>query len=412
MSAGETSARAPDQQVFAPAVAAALVVVGALSVLFYVVFAAYAPDVSGENDGRANALSRSAVGFAGLAEFLRELDVPVLISRGLSPGEFAKASLIILAPSTGDTKTEILAVTDKEPKLIVLPKWIVARDELRAGWVRKVRQYDESDIEKSLLSSLAPESGLGHRTDTAPVHLRNGLNATDSTTGPIDSLQTIEGPNLVGYITMEEGPAVVSRVADSQIYVLSDPDLLNTHGLHDLDTARTAASIIQSLRANDGPVILDVTLNGYRRSPNFLRLIFEPPLLGATLCALFAALLLGVRAAVRFGAADESGRAFAFGKQALADNSAALIAMAHREHRIVLRYAAAMRRRVARAVGVPVDEREDSLNALLDRLHPRNDSGQSLSAIFAEATAAQNERDALRAARRLHRWRGEMMHER
>jgi hypothetical protein len=139
--------------------------------------------------------------------------------------------------------------------------------------------------------------------------------------------------------------------------------------------------------------------------------MFEPPLLGATLCALLAALLMGVHAAVRFGAPQEGGRALALGKQALADNSAALIAMVGREHRIVPRYAAAIRRRVARIVGVPPDTRDDVLNELLDRQRRRNDPAPPLAELIAEAQSAKNASDALKVARKLYRWRRDMIHE-
>jgi len=49
----ETAAKT---QVFSPRVALALVAIGALSLLCFVVFAAYAPEAGGEYDGRPNAL--------------------------------------------------------------------------------------------------------------------------------------------------------------------------------------------------------------------------------------------------------------------------------------------------------------------------------------------------------------------
>jgi len=122
--------------VFSPLVALAMVGVGALSLLFYLVFAAYAPDLSGDYDGRANALSRSAVGFAALSAFLRDQDIPVLMSRGLGEQEMAKASLIILTPGVENSGKETLAVTTKEPKLVILPKWRAAPDPLHPGWVQ------------------------------------------------------------------------------------------------------------------------------------------------------------------------------------------------------------------------------------------------------------------------------------
>ena len=395
---------------FSPVVALAMVAVGAFALLFYVVFSAYAPDYSGEGDGRTNAFSRSAVGFAGLVSFLRAQGVPVLISQGLNEEEYEKASLIVLTPSLNNRGAEILAVTDIEPQLIILPKWIAAPDPLRAGWVRNAGLFDEDAIVERILEPIS-QSRLSQAIGTQPVVLRNGLNGSEAMSGSIESIQTISGNQWVGYVSDGMNRAVVARQEGTEIYVLSDPDLMNTHGLNDLATARLAAEIIEGIRQGNGPVIFDVTLSGYRRSPNLLRLVFEPPLLGATLCALLAALLMGVHAAVRFGAPQEGGRVLALGKQALADNSAALIAMVGREHRIVPRYAAAIRRRVARIVGVPPDTRDDVLNDLLDRQRRRNDPAPPLADLIAEAQRAKDASDALRAARKLYRWRRGMIHE-
>ncbi len=379
--------------VFSPLVALAMVGVGALSLLFYLVFAAYAPDLSGDYDGRANALSRSAVGFAALSAFLRDQDIPVLMSRGLGEQEMAKASLIILTPGVENSGKETLAVTTKEPKLVILPKWRAAPDPLHPGWVQNAGLLPPTAITTRLLESLSKSSRLAAAQGSAPARLHNSFDGSELTTGAIQSWQTISGSDWTGY-------------------VLSDPDLMNTHGLKDIATARAAAVIVRSLRRGQGPVIFDLTLSGYRRSPNLLRLVFEPPLLGATLCALFAALLMGIHAATRFGAPLASGRVFALGKQALADNSAALIAMTRREHRIAPRYAAAIRRRVARIVGAPADARDDDLNATLDEMRRPSESAQPLAELMAEASRAADESDAVRVARKLHRWRREMIHER
>jgi hypothetical protein len=403
---------AAGRPVFSPLVALAVVAVGALSLLFYLVFAAYAPDLSGDYDGRANALSRSAVGFAALSTFLRDQDIPVLMSRGLSEDEMAKASLIILTPGIENSGKEALEVTTEDPKLIILPKWVALSDPLHPGWVQNGGLIPPSALAMRLLESFSKSSQLASAQGSAAVRLHNGFDGTELTTGAIQSWRTISGPDWTGNVTDAENRSVVARLTGTRLYVLSDPDLMNTHGLKDLATARAAAAIVQGLRIGQGPVLFDLTLSGYRRSPNLLRLVFEPPLLGATLCALFAALLMGIHAATRFGAPLASGRVFALGKQALADNSAALIAMTRREHRILPRYAAAIRRRVARIVGAPADARDDDLNAVLDEMRRRNEAAQPLADLMAEASRAADEADALRVARKLHRWRREMIHER
>jgi len=398
-------------QVFSPIVAFAMVGVGALSLLFYLLFSASAPDYSGEGDTRANAVSRSAVGFAGLAELLRLQGIPVLLSRGLDEAEFEKTSLVVLTPGMNNTATEIRDVTNVEPALIILPKWLASPDPLRSGWVRNVGLISEDRIGERLLGSDDGPATIRQATGTNPVTLNMGFDGTAMRPAPIESLQTISGAAWTGYVADEQGRTVLARMEGTETYVLSDPDLMNTHGLKDLATARVAMAVIQSIRSGNGPVVFDLTLAGYRRSPNPLRLAFEPPLLGATLCALLAALLMGVHAAVRFGAPVKSGRSLALGKQALADNSAALIAMAGREYRIASRYALAIRRRVARIVGVPTDTRDEELNALLDRLRRRNDTAQPIASILTEAERAEDANDALRVARKLYRWRRDMIHD-
>ena len=397
-------------RVFSPVVAFAMVGVGALSLLFYLLFSAYAPDYSGEGDTRANAVSRSAVGFAGLAEFLRLQGIPVLLSRGLDEEEFEKTSLVILTPGPEDTVDEILAVTYLEPALIILPKWLAAPDPLQPGWVRNFGLIPADGLGERLLGTDMPAS-ISQAVGVAPVQLRIGFDGTEASPAPIESLQTMSGSMWTGSVTDQQGRTVLARLEGSETYVLAEPDLMNTHGLKDLATARVAMTIIEAIRDGNGPVVFDLTLAGYRRSPNPLRLAFEPPMLGATLCALLAALLMGVHAAVRFGSPVVGGRSLALGKQALADNSAALIAMTGREHRIVPRYAAAIRRRVARIVGVPADTRDEELNALLDRLRRRNDTAQPIASLLTEAGRAEDASDALRVARKLYRWRRDMIHD-
>ena len=397
-------------RVFSPVVAFAMVGVGALSLLFYLLFSAYAPDYSGEGDTRANAVSRSAVGFAGLAEFLRLQGIPVLLSRGLDEEEFEKTSLVILTPGPEDTVDEILAVTYLEPALIILPKWLAAPDPLQPGWVRNFGLIPADGLGERLLGTDMPAS-ISQAVGVAPVQLRIGFDGTEASPAPIESLQTMSGSMWTGSVTDQQGRTVLARLEGSETYVLAEPDLMNTHGLKDLATARVAMTIIEAIRDGNGPVVFDLTLAGYRRSPNPLRLAFEPPMLGATLCALLAALLMGVHAAVRFGSPVEGGRSLALGKQALADNSAALIAMTGREHRIVPRYAAAIRRRVARIVGVPADTRDEELNALLDRLRRRNDTAEPIASLLAEAGRAEDASDALRVARKMYRWRRDMIHD-
>ncbi len=189
--------------------------------------------------------------------------------------------------------------------------------------------------------------------------------------------------------------------------MLSDPDLLNTQGIADLNTARTGVEILDRLRAG-GAVVFDVSLNGLAHGRSLLKLAFEPPLLGATLCLLAGAIMMGLHAISRFGPAERPATVLALGKRALADNSAALVRMARREPRMAPAYAALTREIAARAVGAPRDLDEAQLDALLDRLGAAHGSESRFSALAAEAAAAKTNAELMSVARRLYQWRGEM----
>jgi hypothetical protein len=121
--------------------------------------------------------------------------------------------------------------------------------------------------------------------------------------------------------------------------------------------------------------------------------------------------LTGWAAAIRFGAPEREAPAFAPGKQALADNSAGLIAMARREGRMAPGYLALTRRALSRQLGMPKTLSETELAALLDRMGDQagldsrwTDLGSGL------AQPAASREDLRQKARALWRWRKEMTH--
>jgi hypothetical protein len=229
--------------------------------------------------------------------------------------------------------------------------------------------------------------------------------------GKVDQLQTISGPGWDPVLTDEQGHMVLAVARQGGVAVLSDPDLLDTQGVADLTTSRAAVEIIDRLRSG-GPVAFDVTLNGFGRGRSLLKLAFAPPLLGATLCLVAAALMMGLHALTRFGPVERPPPVLALGKRALADNSAALVRMARREPRMAPAYAALTREAAARAVGAPRDLDQVQLDALLDRLGAANRASAAFTALVREADAAKTNNDLMDVARRLHLWRGEMTRDR
>lgn len=393
-----------------------MVVVGGLSGLLFLVLVAYAPDLRRPSDGGTHALSKSAVGFAGLVELLGDEGAPVTISRSLHPDREGRPSLLVLTPGLTTNPRAVLALHATGLELIVLPKWLALPDEAHPGWVSS-QGLGFGGVEGLLQALDKTDHVLRRQGRFRPV-----LRATKDFLSPawtiragaIDNLQSIAGPDKgwVSVVQDQDGETLVAKKAGAEIYLLTDPDLLDNHGLAQLANAQAATGLIDVLRGGFEPVTFDVTLSGFARTRSVLKLAFEPPFLAATLCALAAAGLMGLHAATRFGPPLRPAPAFAFGKRPLADNSAALMRLVKREYRMAAGYAALTRTLAARAAGAPRDLDDDQLDALLDRLGRAKRTKDAFSGLEREARLARNVASLMAAARKLFQWRLEMTGER
>lgn len=388
-----------------------LIVVAGIAAAALSVLSAYAPQLRSGNDGGGHALSKSAIGFAGIARLLPKLGRPVVVTRAPVQGGRGFA-LLVLTPTLASEPKRIIALTHGPPVLVVLPKWRVAPSPQRQGWVRRVDLAPAELVRNGLLTAHGSDGQVRRREGRGATPLfviEDG--GTLGRTGAIDNLQTISSRTLEPVVVDDAGQIVLGRFRGGRLYVLSDPDLINTQGVRDLETARAGVAIIDLAAGRKGAVAFDATLHGYARSRNLLRLILEPPFLGGTLCLLAAAILAGVQAAVRFGAPRPPARAIAFGKQALADSTAGLIHLAGREHRMGGRYAALARADAARAVGAPPNLSDADLDAFLDRLSDQAGLAR-FTALREEAARAGDVGELTNAARKIFQWRVEMTRER
>jgi hypothetical protein len=388
----------------------ALAAVFAFSALL--VLMTYASGLASGDNGGGHALSKSAVGFAGLAKSLKDLGAPVVVSRRRLPGG-RSSGLYILTPPAEAADAKVTPMGFKGPVLAVLPKWETFPDPRHRGWVAPFTLVDAKSL---AADTLFVRAHVGRRRGLSRPVL-HGVGApfaigTMLRAGPIVTLQHIDlsaskvwTPVLVD----ETGATVLAKRTNAPLYLLSDPDLLDNQGLRDLAGFTTAAAIIEPLRSGDGPVIFDVTLNGLGAQRSALNLMFDPPFLAVTLCLAVAAALAGVQAFCRFGPAHGEQRAIAHGKEALVDNTAALIRMAGKERSMGLPYAQLTRELAARAVGAPRGLTGEALDALLDRIAARNGVQDTHGMLAVMARTAPDRGRLLAAARRLYRWRTEMI---
>jgi hypothetical protein len=394
-----------------------MIAAGVFAFAAFAVLSAYAPELRRGNDGGQHALSRSAVGFAGAVGLLERMGTPVEVQRG-GRGQPAEG-LLVLTPTlrVGAGKVADLARGQGPAVLVVLPKWSVTPDPRRPGWVVRQATLFPPAINGWVGRWLNdPEfSGVRQTAGTRAVSLATGVpGAALTPAGRIDQLQVIlPGPRIAPMLSAPEGVVlgrVLPQTTGRDVYVLSDPDLLNTHGLAQLDTAQAGLAILDDVRPGGGPVAFDLSLHGFSGGRSLLKLAFAPPFLAVTLCAAAAAALAGWQAAVRFGPNARARPAFALGKQALADNAAALIKLSGREPRMARRYAELVQARAARAVAAPQGD-EEATAAYLDALPRASADAPRLFDLQAQARGAGTREQLLAVARRLHQWRREIARE-
>ena len=409
---------APPGPAFAARTIFAAVIVAVFAFSAFVALLAYAPDLERDANCRANVYSRCAIGFAGLSVLLRQEGAPTLISRTRLQGRAGEGLMIVTpeprAPqAAARNDLDIGGLGFAGPILVVLPKWRAAPDPRHLGW--------------GLDAGLVPAAEMPHEgpLDTIGVARRSGRSRPRLagaagtpfaglvlTPGSIRSFQSLDAGGWVPVLTDDAGAVEMAKTPGAPIFVLADPDLLDTRGLADPATFGAAAAIVRALRTGDGPVIFDVTLDGYRVSRSPLKLMLAPPFLAVTLC-LAATLALALwQGFYRFGAVRAPARAIALGKEALADNSAQLIRLARREAAMAPRYVQLTRTAAARAVAAPRDLGGEALDRFLDRLARQRGAGDSLEALNAEAAQVTTRTGLTALALRLYRWRLEMTRER
>ncbi|MBU4568161.1 MAG: hypothetical protein KJ833_04265, partial [Alphaproteobacteria bacterium] len=286
-----------------------------------------------------------------------------------------------------------------------LPKWTGRTDPLNT-----TRQIDTELIEAGNLadqiSAFYPDAEILRVEPPETVEAPYGTVAVK----PDLHLQLIKHDSLEPLIEVEGG-ALLAYDPVHAVYVLSDPDMINTFGLASQENARFAVQLVDFLRYDaDEPILLDATLHGFERSENLLKMMFSVPYIGVTLVALAAVLLLGWAATIRFGPPLAEARAIALGKQALADNSAGLVTMARRETRMAPGFLALVRRRLARQIGAPRTLSEAQVSELFDRLGPDPETGRVFSQMEADLKDPATSRDDLLAkTRALYRWRKDVI---
>jgi hypothetical protein len=386
--------------------------VAALSLVAAGVLGAFG-DVLGEPPtALADAWSPSAVGHRAYLALLRDLGVPVIVSRHRTADRTGDAVVAILEPAIEEDeegpRRETLVAIDGEARrlLVVLPKRAGTPDPIRRRWIGRAA-LEPVAVPQRVLEALDLD-GEVIRPDRSIAAWRGPLPAPS-----VDEPQLLRGSGLVPLVACAEGLLAGERVGEGwHTVVVADPDVLATHGLGRGDNAALAVALVERLGAGpDRPLVVDETLHGHESQPSLAHELLRFPLVLATAQAAIVGMLLGWAALVRFGRPRPAPPLLAPGKSFLVENTAELLR--HGGH---LRHAAAAYLRAAK------DE-------IVARLRPPGEAGAADAWLARTAGARGRARDlrrleervakiedlrhgaeaeTVRAAQAIHRWRQEM----
>lgn len=354
--------------------------------------------------------SVSAIGHAGIAEVLRRHGLTVIKSRGDPLQRLGGEGLLVLAEPdfrlpADRWQRELLQAPNV---LLILPKWQGEPDRRKRGWIDAAAPLPHF-VPQSILTA-----GIGQgevvRSDTPATFSRNEIGPSPHLTTPV---QLVKSDRLRPMVASAKGMLLGQlRDPDRRVWVLSDPDTVNNHGLGD-GNGPFATAMFDALRAGQ-IIVFDETIHGFTTPPvNVLSLLTRKDFAVVWAQALIALGLLLWAGSARFGAPETAPPALKAGKRELARNTAGLFVYAGAQHVLVRRYVEETVLDVARTLHMP-REIPDTIGWLR---HVGAERGVSLDcadlrtrAALLAATGRRNTAEMFRLSRDAWQWKQEMLH--
>ncbi len=343
---------------------ATLLFVGLLAVL-----ASGDPADPGSADVIPSSYSRSAIGYAGIVDVLRQLGVPIVISRGNALARLGTGGVLVLAePRPGLGPPDLGRMIASAPALLlVLPKWRGVPSTRHPGWIADADLVPIGQADWAL-SLVLPKSRLVRRPGAVERWTVNGYRDLSPTLAA--PVQLVRAEGLKPIIATDDGVLLgLLQTQHQRIWVLSDPDLLSDHGLAAPGNAAIAVTFFESARGAAGTVVFDETIHGYVGAPpNPLQLLLRFPFVVATAFGVVAVALLLWATVGRFGAPEPLPPPLDAGRAGLIRSAARLLTAAGDRGAVAQRYVQAMVRAAASDLHAPPDLTGDALLGWLQRI--------------------------------------------
>jgi hypothetical protein len=409
------------QAIFNPRTILLLVILGVFSFGAYFTLSGFSGDLKSGNNGGAHALSKSAVGYGGLLHLLKQNDNKVDLSRSYVLRGDAKHQVRIVSLTKGWFSKDLEEMVLDTPTLIIMPKWRTRNHPKQKGWVQRLNEPN-SDLLKleqlaSLLKPVVEDIEFKRSySDNERIHIsaNSGIGLEEKLAFyNFERMQTIAGDGILPVITTNKG-TLLAKIPETKIYILSDPDFLNTSGLANPDRAEFAYSLMGIIeeQTNSYGYVFDLSLHGFVRSQNLIKLALTPPFLAATLCLLAMGLLVAWQAVSRFGDPSHTERNITMGKLSLILNAAGFIKLSGREYKMAADYTELTRKIALDKLHIASNLHEREKTKRLDLYSKHAGTDTLWSDLASIKSSPANATSLMKNARNLYKWRGDITHER
>jgi hypothetical protein len=310
-----------------------------------------------------SAFSRSAIGYAGIADVMHRLGARIVKSRSASLGKLDPNGVMIIAeplPSTSPEQLRSLFTAGRA--LLVLPKWTGNASEQTPGWIKDASLLPE-DLARRVARIAVPDADIV-RVPSVTNWSPNEIGTIPSVTGDI---QLVKSSRLRPVVATAAGMLVGElRTNQRWLWILADPDVMQNHGFP--GNAAFATALINRLRGSDGNIVFDETVHGFTEQPRSpFWMLFEFPFVLATVEGAIAIAFLLWATMGRFGVPLTPPVAMASGKVGLIENTAKLFELARYQPVIIKRYVYTIIRDVARQLHAPSGMSDSTLVEWLRR---------------------------------------------
>jgi len=357
-----------------------------------------------------SAFSRSAIGYAGIADVMHRLGARVVKNRK----DDAVASLdpngvLVVAEPLNAPVQRMSQLMNAHTVLLILPKWTGEKDPRHRGWVAEAREVSQSTVRSA--TQIGNVEVVRVPKVTAWSHNELGRVPVISQGG----VQLIKSNRLRPVVGTEQGMLVGELCTGGRrLWILADPDPMQNHGLADPDNAVFSVALINAMRGADGNIVFDEVVHGLaEKASSPFRMLFEFPFVLATIQAVLAVALLLWATMRRFGAPLAPPVELKSGKRSLIETTANLLDFGRHRPMIIQRYVHSIIHDVARQLHAPAGLAEPALIDWLRRTNRVRDAQIDCGAVARRTdelvAAGRGASTALATlARDIFRWKREV----